>query len=134
MTWEQDKRDTKPFKQGSYVTSSTEQQIRQALHHPFKGLSNSGSQEDAKLPCSVREGDDAWNTESKTPFVVVVPAQPFNPANFLVHAVANIICSVIFGDRFDYEDEKFITLIDLMDENNELQSTVQAQVCTFLCK
>ncbi|XP_065494500.1 cytochrome P450 2H1-like isoform X2 [Caloenas nicobarica] len=54
-------------------------------------------------------------------------AHPFNPASFLVHAVSNIICSIIFGDRFDYEDKKFLTLIDLLNENNELQCTVEAQ-------
>ncbi|XP_064923381.1 cytochrome P450 2H2-like [Columba livia] len=57
--------------------------------------------------------------------------QPLNPANFLVHAVSNIICSIIFGDRFDYKDEKFLTLIDLLDENNELLSSVQAQLYNF---
>ncbi|NXJ01557.1 CP2H2 protein, partial [Psophia crepitans] len=35
--------------------------------------------------------------------------RPFNPGNFLVHAVSNIICSIVFGDRFDYEDKKFLT-------------------------
>ncbi|NXW94747.1 CP2H2 protein, partial [Alopecoenas beccarii] len=43
----------------------------------------------------------------------------------------NIICSIIFGDRFDYEDKKFITLIDLLNENNDLQCTVQAQLYNF---
>ncbi|NWR85542.1 CP2H1 protein, partial [Furnarius figulus] len=35
--------------------------------------------------------------------------RPFNPGSFLVHAVSNIICSIVFGDRFDYEDKKFLT-------------------------
>ncbi|NXN61273.1 CP2H2 protein, partial [Rynchops niger] len=35
--------------------------------------------------------------------------QPFDPSNFLIHAVSNVICSIIFGDRFDYEDKKFVT-------------------------
>ncbi|NWV86336.1 CP2H1 protein, partial [Dasyornis broadbenti] len=35
--------------------------------------------------------------------------RPFNPGNFLIHAVSNIICSIVFGDRFDYEDKKFLT-------------------------
>ncbi|NXN43924.1 CP2H1 protein, partial [Rhinoptilus africanus] len=35
--------------------------------------------------------------------------QPFDPGNFLIHAVSNIICSIVFGDRFDYEDKKFVT-------------------------
>ncbi|XP_009817833.1 cytochrome P450 2H1 isoform X3 [Gavia stellata] len=53
--------------------------------------------------------------------------RPFNPGNFLVHAVSNIICSIVFGDRFDYEDKKFLTLIELLDENNKLQNSVQTQ-------
>ncbi|XP_009320661.1 PREDICTED: cytochrome P450 2H1-like isoform X1 [Pygoscelis adeliae] len=57
--------------------------------------------------------------------------RPFNPGNFLAHAVSNIICSIIFGDRFDYEDKKFRTLIELINENNKLQSSIQTQVCTL---
>ncbi|KAM7103440.1 cytochrome P450 2H1-like isoform 2-T10 [Ciconia maguari] len=57
--------------------------------------------------------------------------RPFNPGNFLVHAVSNIICSIVFGDRFDYEDKKFLTLIDLLDENNKLQNSIQTQLYNF---
>ncbi|XP_053804544.1 cytochrome P450 2H1-like isoform X2 [Vidua chalybeata] len=53
--------------------------------------------------------------------------QPLNPGSFLIHAVSNIICSIIFGDRFDYEDKNFLTLIDLIEENNKLQTSIQAQ-------
>ncbi|XP_074763444.1 cytochrome P450 2H1-like isoform X2 [Athene noctua] len=57
--------------------------------------------------------------------------RPFNPGSFVVHAVSNIICSIIFGDRFDYEDKKFLTLIDLLEENNTLQNSVQTQLYNF---
>ncbi|XP_009895990.2 cytochrome P450 2H1 [Dryobates pubescens] len=57
--------------------------------------------------------------------------RPFNPGNFLVHAVSNIICSVIFGDRFDYEDKKFLTLVDLLEENNDLQNSTHTQLYNF---
>uniref|UniRef100_A0A8C8SEF3 unspecific monooxygenase n=1 Tax=Pelusios castaneus TaxID=367368 RepID=A0A8C8SEF3_9SAUR len=40
---------------------------------------------------------------------------------FLTHAVSNIICSIVFGDRFDCEDKKFVTLIRLIEENGSLQ-------------
>ncbi|XP_062352778.1 cytochrome P450 2H1-like isoform X3 [Cinclus cinclus] len=53
--------------------------------------------------------------------------RPLNPGNFLVHAVSNIICSIVFGDRFDYEDEKFLALIDWIEENNNLQTSIQTQ-------
>ncbi|KAM4668489.1 cytochrome P450 2H2-like isoform 1-T1 [Amazona ochrocephala] len=57
--------------------------------------------------------------------------KPFNPGKFLIHAVSNIICSIVFGDRFDYEDKKFLTLINLLDENTEYQNAVQTQLYNF---
>ncbi|XP_051476002.1 cytochrome P450 2H1-like isoform X1 [Apus apus] len=57
--------------------------------------------------------------------------RPFNPGKFLTHAVSNIICSIIFGNRFDYEDKKFLTLIELLDENNKLQDSIQTQLYNF---
>ncbi|XP_025069809.1 cytochrome P450 2H1-like isoform X2 [Alligator sinensis] len=53
--------------------------------------------------------------------------KPFDPSSFLIHAVSNVICSVVFGDRFDYEDKKFLTLIDLLEENNKLQISFWVQ-------
>ncbi|MEE6514668.1 hypothetical protein FKM82_022973 [Ascaphus truei] len=33
---------------------------------------------------------------------------PFDPTNLLSLSVSNVICSIIFGERSDYEDEKFV--------------------------
>ncbi|KFR09426.1 Cytochrome P450 2H2 [Opisthocomus hoazin] len=57
--------------------------------------------------------------------------RPVDPGNFLVHAVSNIICSIVFGDRFDYEDKKFLNLIELLDENSRLQNAFQTQLYNF---
>ncbi|KAM4667891.1 cytochrome P450 2H2-like isoform 1-T1 [Amazona ochrocephala] len=57
--------------------------------------------------------------------------KPFNPGKFLMHAVSNVICSIVFGDRFDYEDKKFLTLINLLDENTEYQNAMQTQLYNF---
>ncbi|XP_043566992.1 cytochrome P450 2K6-like [Chiloscyllium plagiosum] len=46
--------------------------------------------------------------------------QPFNPTIQLNSAVANIICSIVFGDRFDYDDEKFVSLVKRVNENIQL--------------
>ncbi|XP_066494481.1 cytochrome P450 2G1-like isoform X3 [Tiliqua scincoides] len=39
---------------------------------------------------------------------------PFNPVTVLGHAVANVICSIVFGDRFDYNDSAFLRLYKVM--------------------
>lgn len=62
-------------------------------------------------------------------FVVAAAEEPFNPGKFLIHAVANIICSIVFGDRFDYEDKKFLDLIEMLEENNKYQNRIQTLVC-----
>ncbi|XP_072331400.1 cytochrome P450 2K1-like [Scyliorhinus torazame] len=49
--------------------------------------------------------------------------QPFEPAQIVSPAVSNIICSIIFGQRFDYEDELFISLTTMMDEATRISGT-----------
>ncbi|XP_065264186.1 cytochrome P450 2H2-like isoform X3 [Emys orbicularis] len=53
--------------------------------------------------------------------------RPFDPTIPLTHAVSNIICSIVFGDRFDYEDQKFLTLIKLTEKNNEVFRSLLGQ-------
>nr|DBA20621.1 TPA: hypothetical protein GDO54_017381 [Pyxicephalus adspersus] len=40
----------------------------------------------------------------------------FDPTYLLGLAVSNVICSVVFGKRFDYEDKKFMTLLEYIRE------------------
>ncbi|KAG8448789.1 hypothetical protein GDO86_015743, partial [Hymenochirus boettgeri] len=47
----------------------------------------------------------------------------FDPTFFLSRAVSNVICSIVFGNRFDYEDKKFLTLMNLINENFCLMSS-----------
>ena len=41
--------------------------------------------------------------------------KPFNVQNQLKTSVSNVICSLLFGKRFDYEDTKFKRLMDLLN-------------------
>ncbi|KAK2496568.1 hypothetical protein MC885_000510 [Smutsia gigantea] len=42
--------------------------------------------------------------------------QPFNPHFKINNAVSNIICSITFGERFEYQDGQFQELLRLLDE------------------
>ncbi|XP_022095852.1 cytochrome P450 2J6-like [Acanthaster planci] len=46
--------------------------------------------------------------------------KPFNPKPLLSNATSNVICSVIFGKRYEYSDEEFTRLLSLLTENVKL--------------
>uniref|UniRef100_A0A669PI42 Cytochrome P450 family 2 subfamily J member 2 n=1 Tax=Phasianus colchicus TaxID=9054 RepID=A0A669PI42_PHACC len=53
---------------------------------------------------------------------------PFNPHLKINNAVSNIVCSVTFGNRFEYHDEDFQNLLQLMDETVTLQGKIMSQL------
>ncbi|KFU86611.1 Cytochrome P450 2J2 [Chaetura pelagica] len=53
---------------------------------------------------------------------------PFDPRFKINNAVSNIICSLTFGQRFDYHDEDFQKLLWLMDDTVRLHGTVMSQL------
>ncbi|XP_074936410.1 cytochrome P450 2G1-like [Phalacrocorax aristotelis] len=53
--------------------------------------------------------------------------QPFDPTYLLSCAVSNIICSIVFGNRFDYRDEEFLELLQMMNDSFRELSTPWSQ-------
>ncbi|KAJ6663658.1 hypothetical protein lerEdw1_009737 [Lerista edwardsae] len=53
--------------------------------------------------------------------------KPFEPTFFLSRAVSNVICSIVFGDRFDYEDKDFQALMQMMNSSFQEMSTAWGQ-------
>ncbi|XP_029475595.1 cytochrome P450 2G1-like isoform X1 [Rhinatrema bivittatum] len=53
---------------------------------------------------------------------------PFDPTYIFSQASANVICSIVFGDRFDYEDEEFRGLLKKINESFFLVSSVWGQL------
>ncbi|XP_069483780.1 cytochrome P450 2B1-like [Ambystoma mexicanum] len=61
--------------------------------------------------------------------------QPFDPQFKVTNAVSNIICSLVFGNRFDYTNAEFQYLLDLISKNIRLTGSMSAlmvNVCPFL--
>lgn len=57
--------------------------------------------------------------------------KPFDPVFILSRSVSNIICSVIFGSRFDYEDERLLTIIRFINDNFQIMSSPWGEVSTL---
>ncbi|KAM4695603.1 cytochrome P450 2H2-like [Rhinophrynus dorsalis] len=53
---------------------------------------------------------------------------PFDPTSLLELSVSNVICSVVFGERFHYEDRKFMDLLFYIRENTRLLNTPIGQL------
>ncbi|KAL6030923.1 hypothetical protein STEG23_026897, partial [Scotinomys teguina] len=49
--------------------------------------------------------------------------QPFDPHFKINNAVSNIICSITFGERFEYHDSQFQQLLELLDEATCLEAS-----------
>uniref|UniRef100_A0A3B1IDI0 Cytochrome P450 2J6-like n=1 Tax=Astyanax mexicanus TaxID=7994 RepID=A0A3B1IDI0_ASTMX len=52
----------------------------------------------------------------------------FFPIHPIMNSVSNIICSIVFGDRYDYEDKRFAHLLKLVTENVRLTGSFVGQV------
>ncbi|MEE6491136.1 hypothetical protein FKM82_016107 [Ascaphus truei] len=53
---------------------------------------------------------------------------PFDPTFGFSSAGSNIICSLVFGDRFDYRDKEFLTLLHLINDSWHLMSSTWGQL------
>ncbi|MEE6491131.1 hypothetical protein FKM82_016106 [Ascaphus truei] len=55
-------------------------------------------------------------------------SQTLNPTFYIGKAVANVVCSVVFGDRFEYEDKDFLKLLYLFNETFRGFSSIWGQM------
>ncbi|XP_075175298.1 cytochrome P450 2K4-like [Anomaloglossus baeobatrachus] len=57
--------------------------------------------------------------------------KPFNVHILTNSAVSNVICSIIFGKRFEYDDPMFEKLIRMLDENAKLVGTPKVMLFNY---
>uniref|UniRef100_A0A4W4FSE0 Cytochrome P450 2J2-like n=1 Tax=Electrophorus electricus TaxID=8005 RepID=A0A4W4FSE0_ELEEL len=58
--------------------------------------------------------------------------RPFNPQWLINNAVSNVICVLVFGDRFEYSDSEFQTLLKALNEVVYLEASIWAQMYNML--
>lgn len=49
-------------------------------------------------------------------YVMETGGKPFDISRIIHVSVANVICSIVFGERFENNDERFVKLVSLLDE------------------
>lgn len=75
-------------------------------------------------------GEDARvHTHTRAcPADVLCAGEPFDPVPLLNNAVANIICQIVFGRRFDYTDHVFQSMLHHLTEMAYLEGSIWALV------
>ncbi|XP_056359474.1 cytochrome P450 2K4-like [Oenanthe melanoleuca] len=57
--------------------------------------------------------------------------KPFDTKMILNNAVSNVICSILFGERFEYDDPVFLTLLKMINQNTKLLGSPMVQLYNF---
>ncbi|XP_049318697.1 cytochrome P450 2B4 isoform X2 [Astyanax mexicanus] len=50
------------------------------------------------------------------------------PMHLLMNSVSNIICSIVFGERYEYDDKRFAKLLEIINENIQLAGAPMARI------
>ncbi|XP_045690722.1 cytochrome P450 2D14 [Phyllostomus hastatus] len=78
---------------------------------------------------------EQWVTEEASHLCAAFADQagrPFGPNVLLNKAVSNVITSLIFGRRFEYDDPRFLKLLDLMQEGLKEESGLLREVLNLV--
>ncbi|XP_068106947.1 cytochrome P450 2F3-like isoform X3 [Hyperolius riggenbachi] len=75
--------------------------------------------------------NDVFGARGETPTIdrfTKGRGQPMNPTRCFSYAFANVVCSVVFGERFDYSDERFSKLIGIVEDIFRTMSSTWGQI------
>nr|XP_048308735.1 cytochrome P450 2C26-like isoform X2 [Myodes glareolus] len=56
---------------------------------------------------------------------------PYDPSFILACAPCNVICSIIFQNRFEYRDQVFVNLVEKLNVNTKILASLWVQVCNM---
>ncbi|XP_056304898.1 cytochrome P450 2B19-like [Danio aesculapii] len=66
------------------------------------------------------------------PEMLKLEGKPFDPQHAIQNAVSNIICSIVFGDRFEYDNKRFEYLLEIIKENINQSGSLVGQVFNLI--
>ncbi|EGW06424.1 Cytochrome P450 2A6 [Cricetulus griseus] len=72
--------------------------------------------------------DDKGQFKKNDAFVPFSVGAPIDPTVYLSQTVSNVINSIVFGDRFDYEDKEFLELLRMMGQINRFAASPTGQL------
>lgn len=72
--------------------------------------------------------DDQIPSFPQIPSPSPLPGAFIDPTFFLSRAVSNVISSIVFGDRFDWQNKEFLSLLTMMLKSFQFTSTSTGQV------
>uniref|UniRef100_A0A671WVS3 Cytochrome P450, family 2, subfamily Y, polypeptide 3 n=1 Tax=Sparus aurata TaxID=8175 RepID=A0A671WVS3_SPAAU len=78
-----------------------------------------------------RKGMEAWIQEESKHLAARInstKAKPFDPSYFLSGTVSNVICCLVFGQRFSYDDDHFLHLLEIISETLKFGSSPWGQL------
>jgi hypothetical protein len=62
------------------------------------------------------------------PTMSLISGAPIDPTIYLSKTASNVISSIVFGDRFNYEDKEFLSLLQMMGQVNKFAASPTGQV------
>uniref|UniRef100_A0A8C8VET1 Uncharacterized protein n=1 Tax=Pelusios castaneus TaxID=367368 RepID=A0A8C8VET1_9SAUR len=57
---------------------------------------------------------------------------PFDPRDLINSAVGNVMCSLTFGNRFEYNNEKFLRMLHLIEEAFNIGAGIKCQILNMM--
>ncbi|KAH0620783.1 hypothetical protein JD844_021554 [Phrynosoma platyrhinos] len=61
-----------------------------------------------------------------------IQEKPFDPTFLLSCALSNVICAIVFGNRYEYKDKKFLTMLNVMNDSFAIMSSPWGQVAGYM--
>ncbi|XP_025068819.1 cytochrome P450 2G1-like [Alligator sinensis] len=109
--------------QGHGVGTANGEEWKQLRHFSTSTLRNFGM---GKRSIEERVGEEARHLAEE---IGKAEGSPFDPTLIVTHAVSNVICSIVFGNQFDYKDQKFLTLMNATHNFLEDISSIWSLFC-----